>query len=222
MNCIAWFALPHWFPLFAFHTLDKEKLLDGCCQMALHKPGTSIHLMNFLFWWTGSLEPFLSLLLLVCLLRFGILDLVALIWGGGGYFFIEPAFQPQWPYLLKPTPSYQPVSSLHSRNCSFTHVPDVPLSQRLAAFLQIVKVKKLSFLKAVALVRLVASGSLKECRVLLYGACKPSTAAQVGGNCSFLPLQIVGSSPQMVTNQLAVWLSILAAVNVSQYWINVQ
>lgn len=55
--------------------------------MALHKPGTNIH--------QEALEPFLSLLLLVCLLSFAILDLVAPYFGGINSFFIVPAVQPQ-------------------------------------------------------------------------------------------------------------------------------
>lgn len=54
--------------------------------------------------------------------------------------------------------------------------------------------KAFSFLKAVALARLVASGSLKECRVLLYEACKPSAAGLFFSCLSWWKLQLVATA----------------------------
>lgn len=124
-----WTALPHSFPLFPFHTLDQEErlLLDGCSQMALHKPGTSIHLHLMKRKFGAFLVPSAACLSsALWYFRFSCPTFF-----GDKFFFIVPAFQPQWPYLFKSTPGYQSVSSLHSRNRSFIHVPDISPSDWL-------------------------------------------------------------------------------------------
>lgn len=61
-------------------------------------------------------------------------------------------------------------------------------------FSRLSKKKKILFLKAAALARLVASGPLKECRVLLYGACKPSTAGLFFSCLSWWKLQLLATA----------------------------